>query len=228
MAGLSETSRTQPIGSIALVSQKAGRVCDLAGFRKKNHQVPTEVSDYTRAFVTKISDAELAEDLDVQFAEFRRHFRFRRAEMEVQDPGDGCAAILTPWFEYRISISQDDEDPAVYVFKRQVNKIVGPEELLSDEFAKVFGDVFNSIEVSPPATINMEEFIDSMEDLDKHTLSIDFDRTATWCQLSIVRVPGELLVETDQISLVLDQAQPPTKLLDAFFQFREELKDIEF
>ena len=228
MAGLPESSRTQPIANIALVSAKTGRVCDLMGFRKKSHQVPTDVSDYTQAFVGKIADGDLAQDLDVQFAAFRRHLGFRRAEMEVQDPSDGCAAILTPWFEYRISVSLLCDDPTVYVFKRMVNRIVGPDELLSNQFASVFGDVFNSIEVCPPTTINMEDFIDSMEDLQKHTLSIDFDRTATWCQLTILRLPGELTVETDRISLVMEQAQPLTKLLDAFFQFREELKDIEF
>ena len=215
------------MANIALVNERCGRVNDLSGFRK-THKVPTEVSDYTRSFVAGLTTAELTEELDLRFAEFRKQFKFRRVDMEVQDPSDGCAAIITPQFEYRVSIALDQDDPAVYVFRRQVSKINGPDAIMNKPFAKVFGDVFNCVEVSLPSSISVEDFIDSMEDLDKPTLKLNFDRTATWCQLTIAKVQGELTVESDQISVLLEQPQPPAKLLEAFFQFREELKDIEF
>jgi len=216
-----------PVANIALVNERSGRVCDLSGFRK-THKVPTDVSDYTRSFVAGLTTAELTEELDLRFAEFRKQFKFKRVDMEVQDPSDGCAAIITPQFEYRISIALDQDDPTMYVFRRQVSKINGPDAIMTESFSTVFGNVFNAMEVNPPVSINVEDFIDSMEELDKPTLKLNFDRTATWCQLTIAAVQGELTVESDEISILLEQARPPAKLLEAFFQFREELKDIEF
>lgn len=229
MDGLSNpNSRNQSVSEISFVNRTTGRVVDLAGFKKKTHQIPVEVSEYTRAFVARIAEENLTDDLDQQFSDLRRHFKFRRSQMEVQDPGDGVAAIVTPQFEYRASIQIDEEDPSQYVRKQEVSRLATPEVLLSPEFTLAFGETFNSIEVTPPVLINLEDFIDSVEDLDKHTLNIDFDRNATWCQLTILRVPGELTVYANRITLQLTQTFPPTKLIDSFFQFREELKDVEF
>ena len=176
----------------------------------------------------RIAEQDLVDDLDRQFAEMRRHFKFKRSQMEVQDPGDGMAAIVTPQFEYRASIQIDEDDPSQYIRKQEVSRLSTPEVLLSEQFATAYGEMFNAIEVIPPMLINLEDFIDSVEDMEKHTLNIDFDRNATWCRLSILRVPGELTVQANRISLQLSQTFPPTKLIDAFFQFREELKGVEF
>ena len=229
MDGLSNPNAgNQSVSEISFVNRTSGRVADLSGFKKKTHQVPVELSEYTRAFVARIAEQDLVDDLDRQFADLRRHFKFKRSQMEVQDPDDGVGAIVTPQFEYRASIQIDESDPSMYVRTQEVSRLTSPEALLSAEFELAYGEMFNAIEVTPPGLINMEDFIDSVEDMDKHTLKIDFDRNATWCQLSILRVPGEMTVYTNRISLQLTQTFPPTRLIDAFFQFREELKGVEF
>ena len=67
-----------------------------------------------------------------------------------------------------------------------------------------------------------------MEDRDDKTMTIDYDRTSTWCQLSLENIPGQLLVESDCVSLTTNQPQLPARLLEAFFRFREELTGIEW
>ena len=65
------------LSTIILVRQQSGRIRDLKGFRK-GHQVPTEVSDHTQAFISRIAELDLREDLDERFDEFRRLLKFRR------------------------------------------------------------------------------------------------------------------------------------------------------
>ena len=216
------------IKSVALVNEQRSRGRDLSGFRKKSHQVPNENNDRTQQFVGRIAEEEIGADLDERFAEFRRAFPFKRVDLKVSDPDNGTGAISTPWFDYRITVTVADDDPSEAVWRRQVTDFRDPEPLLSSEFATVFGNMFDTIRFEPPEAITIEEFIDAMEDRDDKTMTIDYDRTSTWCQLSLENIPGQLLVESDCVSLTTNQPQLPARLLEAFFRFREELTGIEW
>ena len=215
------------IAHVALVSEQRSRVCDLAGFKKKTHQVPSEVTDRAQSFVGRIAARDIGNDLDARFAEFRQHFQFKRVELRVSDPENGCGMISTPWFDYRVTVTLSPDDASEAVWRRQVTDFRHPEPLLSPEFATVFGNLFNTVEFEPPEPIDVEDFIDAMEDRSDTSMQIDYDRTATWCQLSIESLPGQLKVENDRVAFVTSQPQLPAQLLDAFFRYREQLKGIE-
>lgn len=219
-------SADRPVLNLALVAESQVKVRDLAGFRK-SHRVPDGHSDQTQNFVWKIAVEDLNRDLDERFAEFREHFRFKRAQLTVQDPDKGSGAIVTPWFVYQVTVSHSADDPAGTVWRRQVAEFEDPDALLSTEFGKVFGRLFDTVEFQPPAPIDMEDFIDTLEDRDDETIKLEYDRSASWCELYTERIPGCLLVECSRIALTTNRPELPARLLEAFFAFRNELTGLE-
>lgn len=214
------------IDHVALVREQRLRVRDLSGFRK-THKVPEECNERTQSFVGKISYAEISEDLDERFAEFRKHFNFRRVDLQVTEPENGIGAIETPWFEYRITVTHSTDDASEAVWRRQVTQFRKAESLLSAEFEAAFGNLFDTVEFQPPVPLDVADFIDRLEDRAKDDLQVEYDRSSTWCQLTTERIPGYLYVTTDCIALVTPQPDLPSRLLEAFFEYRESLKRIE-
>ena len=95
-----------------------------------------------------------------------------------------------------------------------------PESLFSSEFATVFGSLFDTVEFEPPDSIDMEQFIDHLEDRADEDLVLEYDRTATWCLLTTERIPGQLQVTPERISLTTPQPELPAQLLQSFFDYR--------
>ena len=214
------------ISSVALVTEQRRRVRDLSGFLK-SHKVPTEYNDRTQSFVGRIATLDISDDLDIRFAEFRRHFRLKRVDLRVSEPDEGTGAIATPWFEYRVTVTHSEEDAGEAIWRQQVTEFRDTERLFSSEFATVFGNLFDTVEFEPPEPIDMEAFIDSLENREGDDIKVEYDRTATWCQLMTEAVPGQLYVESDRVALVTQQAQLPAQLVEAFINFRECLTGIE-
>ncbi|MCP4788111.1 MAG: hypothetical protein GY903_13380 [Fuerstiella sp.] len=221
-----DSSAEQRVTNVALVSEHRQRVRDLRGFGKA-HSVPFANTERTQSFVGRIATDEIGEDLDKRFDEFRQNFRFKRSELVVSEPENGEGAIATPWFEYRIMITHDPNEPAEVTWRRQITQFRDPDPLLSPEFAAVFGTVFDTIEFEPPEPIHIEAFIDSVEDREDDSIKLDYDRQSTWCELTTALIPGQLLVESDRIAFVTNEPQLPARLLSAFFEFRTQLTGLE-
>ncbi|MEO2027498.1 MAG: hypothetical protein ABGZ23_16615, partial [Fuerstiella sp.] len=194
-----ESSAEQRVTNVTLVSEYRQRVRDLRGFGKA-HSVPFANTDRTQSFVGRIAADEIGEDLDARFDEFRRNFRFRRNDLVVSEPENGEGAIATPWFEYRITVTHDPNEPSEVTWRRQITEFRDPVPLLSPEFAAVFGTVFDTVEFTPLEPIYIEAFIDSIEDRDDESISLDYNRQSTWCELATALIPGRLRVESDRVA----------------------------
>ena len=214
------------IASITLVRQQAGRVRDLKGFRK-GHQIPTDVSDHTQSFVGRIAEEDLRQDLDERFEEFRRQLKFKRVEISVTDPLSGVGQISTPWFDYHVSAIHDVNDATSVIWRRQLSEFRQIDKLDSAELTSVFGTTFDTVELSPPAVIDVAALIDQIEVEADDRISLEYDRQTTWCAVSIRGIAGHMKFTSDRIALFIHQAQPPGKLLDAFFKVRSRISEIQ-
>jgi len=221
-----QSSSEQRVTNVALVSEQRRRVRDLRGFGK-THSVPFANTDRTQSFVGRIAFKEISEDLDARFDEFRKNFRFKRNDLLVSEPENGEGAIGTPWFEYRITVTHDPNEPTDVTWRRQVTGFHDSFPLLSPEFAAVFGTVFDTVEVEPLEPIHVEAFIDSIEERDDESIKLDYDRQSTWCELTTASIPGRLLVESERVAFVTNEPQLPARLLNAFFEFRTQLTGLE-
>ena len=198
------------LASIMLVRQQPSRIRDLKGFRK-GHQIPADVSEHTQSFVGRIAEEDLRQDLDARFEEFRRQLKFRRVEISVTDPLSGVGQISTPWFDYQVSVIHDANDATGVIWRRQLSEFT----------------TFDTVELSPPAAIDIAALIDHVEDEADERISLDYDRQATWCTVTIRGIAGQMKFTSERVALVIHQAQPPGKLLDSFFQVRTRINEIQ-
>ncbi len=214
------------IGSLMLVRQQPGRIRDLKGFRK-GHQIPTEVSEHTQSFVGRIAEEDLRQDLDERFEEFRRQLKFKRVDISVTDPTCGAGQISTPWFDYQVSVIHDANDATAVIWRRQLSEFRQIDKLDSPELAAVFGTTFDTVELSPPAAIDIAALIDHIEDEADERISLEYDRQTTWCAVTIRGISGQMKFTSDRIGLVIHQAQAPGKLLESFFKVRSRITEIQ-
>jgi hypothetical protein len=226
----SDSQPTDPaaalLANVTLVREQRSRVRDLAGFRK-SHQVPTEVSEHTNSFVARIAADDLVADLDSRFAEFRKLLKFKRVDLQVTDPESGVGQISTPWFDYQVIATIAPDDASEVLWRRQVAEFRAPQQLFSSAFSSVFGSLFDTVELEPPESIDLADFIDQIEDRGLENITLDYDRNTTWCHINLKGVLGQLRLTPDRVSLVVSQPQSPTRLLEAFFQVRAHFSGIE-
>jgi len=209
--------------NLALVGEQRGRVRDLADFRK-THRIPDDNSERAQAFIRRIATADLESDLDVRFSELRQHLGFKRVDMDVAEPADGAASIQTPLFCYRVSIRLCDEDVNSTVCERRVDGFADPEPLLSDQFAAAFGSMFDSVAITPVEPVDVENFIDWIEEQSDDQLEADYDRTATWCRVTFAdQHAASMLIQSDAIALTSTDRVPPASLLRSFMELRDQL-----
>ncbi len=216
----------QQLANVTLVREQRTRVRDLAGFRK-SHQVPTEVNDHTNSFVGRIAAEDIIQDLDARFADFRKLLKFKRVDLQVTEPEGGVGLISTPWFDYQISAQLAPDDPSEILWRRQVAEFRAPKELFSSAFSTVFGNLFDTVELLPTALIDIAEVIDQIEDKGLSNITLEYDRSATWCHINLEGVAGQMQLTPDRVSLVVAQAQSPTRLLEAFFHARSQFSGID-
>jgi len=212
--------------NLALVGEQQSRVRDLSGFRK-SHRVPDEVSTRANDFVRRIATDDIGEDLDQWFAGFRRELGLKRAQMEVSDPYDGSGTITTPTFQYQVSVGLCEDDPSSLTWRRRVSEFAAAEAVLGDSFSAIFGTIFDTLEFAPVEPIDVEEFIDWIEDKTDSQLEPDYDRTATWCRLiDPQQMASTMLIEAHLVSLKSLSPCPPETLVRSFMTFRELLPAI--
>ncbi len=208
--------------NVALVGQRIDRVRDLAGF-KISHRVPVEVNDFSEAFVARIAADQLDADLNEIYDKLRTQFRFRRAELNVEKLVEGRGSIATPYFEYSVVVSLNPTDPSQVIWHRQVAEIRESNQILAEPFAAVFGSLFNTVELALPQAVDLEAFIDRVEEFESEQLTLSYDRDATWCRLSLAGIAGEMEVTAQTLSLVQRNPKSPGLLLRSFLDFQTAL-----
>jgi len=222
------TLNSQPanLDNVTLVREQRSRVRDLKGYRK-THRVPTEVTDHANSFVARIATEDLSDDLEARFAAFRKLLKFKRLDLQVQEPEGGTGMIVTPWFDYQISASLAPDEASEVLWRRQINAFRRPQELFSPALSLVFGHLFDTVELIPPSAIDLAELIDRIEERNIATISLEYDRNTTWCQISLQGICGEMRLTPDRVSLIVAEPQPPSRLVEAFLRARSHFSGIE-
>ncbi|MFT5734257.1 MAG: hypothetical protein ACI8WY_002938, partial [Planctomycetota bacterium] len=85
--------------------------------------------------------------------------------------------------------------------------------------------MFGELKFSPPVRVDLEEFIDRMEEMREHLQSLDFDPDGTYCELRLDGVDAVLKVTATEISLVHDTSKEPRVLIETFFESQRFLVD---
>lgn len=213
------------IGSVTLLGQQSQSVRSLSGFNKKTHKVPDRVSDATASFVARIASEEIEQDIHRTFAALRSAFKFKRADLDVTNRGDGTATIITPYFNYSIAVELDREQTSKVVFRRTVDAIKEPAFIFSAAFAEVFANVFDTVELDMPSVVELDAVIDRIEELDDDRIRLDYDPDVTYCRLHVAGVAGIITVTPHTLAIVHTGPQPPQLLLQSLLAIQKLLDD---
>lgn len=200
---------------VTLKRIQRGKVRALKGFRK-SHQVPAEYNDWAAAFAAKIAADDLTEDIEQRFTDFRRQLGWRRVDLQVSDPDGGVAAIRTPAFEYRVQVELAEDDPSEVEWTWMLHEFTNFGLLSESGMDRIFSGTFDTVEFFPGEPLQLEGFIDRIEEQGPTGIILDYDHHATWCRLQIKGLGGELLLTSDSIAMTLHRTTTPGALISAF------------
>ena len=223
---MSDSLTAADLSGVRLIREQQSRVKDLKGFRK-SHKVPTEMNDRTVAFVQRAAATDLSEELDVRFEEFRKHCRFKRTELTVSEPEAGRAMIATPWFDYIVNATLASDNVAMVSWRRQLAEFRPQCDWTHAGLTLMFMGAFDTVEVEPETMPVLPDLIDQIEDSPLDGVRIEYDRQATWCQLTMTGVSGLIRISQDCVSLVATQPASAATLLESFVQLRGRLNCID-
>jgi hypothetical protein len=200
------------LGFTAKVDQ---RLTSLSGWRK-TYRIPDRYTDSTQSFVSNCASDELKKDLDSVFEALKRAFKFGRRDLVVSQPEDGTGSIITPYFNYSVHIELNADDLGEVIWIRTVDSIVAPEQISTAAFSEVFDGVFDTLELSLPTKVQIEDFIDAVEAARITDVSLDYDRDATYCDIQIAGANGILRLSPGQLSLSHSAPTKTAKLIESF------------
>ena len=186
---------------VAFVAEVPKQLKSLSGWNK-SHRIPDQANNKAQDFVAGLSTTELKQDLDSIYAALKQAFGFKRRDLDASESEGGAGAIITPYFTYSISVSLNPADPSELIWKKTVDNIKEPAEVVSEAFAEVFDNVFHTLQFSLPTSVDIDDFIDALEAADIGNLELTHDRDATYCELRFDDTPGAVRVSADTLSIV--------------------------
>jgi hypothetical protein len=208
--------------NIRLYEEHGLQVRRLSGFRK-THRVPDRVNDSTQAFVAKIAKDDLNEDLEKVVKRLRDVFGFKRTDIQTDGPTDGGGSVITPYFDYEVSVSLNPKDPSEAIWLHQVVNIRKPDQILTEEFDKVFEGTFDTLEFSTGKTINIAGVIDQIENLEDERITVDYDKDLTRCIIRLKGINSAIILNRETFSLVQEGGHSTKDLIDSFFKVQKIL-----
>lgn len=212
--------------NLSLIKKQFIPVKGLTGFNKKSHRIPEKADDWAEKQVAQITEEEVKADLNLIFQRLRKEFGLRRAEMKVSQE-QGTGAIDTPYFQYSVVVCVNPEKPSEVIWQRQVTDIRERVQVLSQQFERVFVNVFDTVEFFPQTVVNIDEVIDRIEDLEDERIKLDYDIDATDCSLEMDGLLGIVEIKPSSISLKQNSEVSPKDLLQSFLDMQEMMLSLK-
>lgn len=213
--------KTKPIGDVRLLNEQIQPLKQLAKFQK-HHRIPQSVGDGDRRFLAEITSAELDDDLQEKFAELRSAFGFKRKEILVNGPSDGGGMISTPFFNYEITISFLETEPAKVVWRRSIVDIRDSAQIFSPAFVQVFGNQFSILELATAGDLDLEAIVDHIEDSELDSVAVNYDKDVTWCEIQVANSIAAVRLSNDSIRVASRHEVSPQELLQAFVEVQHQ------
>lgn len=205
------------IRRVALLAVTSGLVRNLRGFAK-GHEVPTRANASARKFVARLAAAEIKADLDARFQAVREAFGFKRKELEASSE-DGAGYLRTPYFEYRVQVELDPNDPACVLWRRELAALSEFGLIGKPAFRSAFGSTFDILSLEFRKSIDVEKLIDRMESATANGLKVVCPSDSTWCEIIVEGLRGAVRIEPHVVRIEGRRADPLPSLFDQFMQF---------
>jgi len=128
------------VKQVFLQLEQSVNIASLSGFSKqRGHRVPDNVNGATERFVDNISQKEVTDEIEQVFKRIRDSMKYKRRDLTAES-----GRIITPDFEFSVTVTQDPDAPPSAVITRQLINI-SPAIVGDDAFNEVFDDSFNEL-----------------------------------------------------------------------------------
>ena len=212
------TSASGYFDETVLAGTSRSKVKALSAYDNSQHSVPKIHDDRSSFFISKLAEADITNDVESTFQKLRKAFKFKRKEIKVLTPEPGWGLIETRYFDYAIYATLDPEDLSSVLWDRSVRQIRSFDQIGSEAFAAIFDLVFNRIEKSFQTPIEIDDWIDNIEDLDDERIQLDYDSGLSHCRLRMDGIAPEIEVTATQFSVVHPS---PAKVADIVASYLE-------
>jgi|GEM_PF-311242 len=182
---------------------------------KKHYKVPSETSDYTDRWVKDVASNDVDRELEFYFQKMVKHL-YKRSELEVSDPDQGAGSIITPGFDFHVSVCLDPEDSSEVIFQRTVTDIRDAQVLLSSEFDEVFHEVFSEIEYQSGKRINIKQLVFQLEEANLDNVTVDAPRDCSQCTIHVDGLDHDILVHRSSLTIKFQKPITSKGLIEAF------------
>jgi hypothetical protein len=188
----------------------------LSGF-KKGHFIPQHHGRSAQDFVESISSQDAKDRTDKVFKKIRAHLPYKRKDVTVE-----AGRIIAPDFEYVTYFELDSEDLETVVQVTELNNIL-PGVIEDSAFNKVFADDFDEVVFELESPVNVEKFIDSVEEAELDGVDIDFPADSSKCVLEVGDIGVKLTVTKNYVAVSDGYSKSPKELMEVFFKVQRKL-----
>ena len=216
-----DESKCDQVFDVRFLNEKTLPITQLAGF-DKHHRVPNSRGTTDVRFLAGIANADLEKDLERMFASLRRAFGFKRKEISVIGPDEANGAIATPFFDYETLLSFSQQDVSQVTWQRSVANIRTPGQVFSQPFQQVFATGFSVLELATSGPLDLDHIVDHIEDSQLDSVSVDYDKDVTWCEIQFRDSMARVRVMPNQIRVISVQPVSTRELLTAFVEVQRK------
>ena len=207
--------------NLRLESLRRQSIKQLSGFESRLRM--PDSADRRIEFLGRIAEQEFDQDLDDLYRKLKDQFGFKRRNLIVSDPVDGSAGIQTDAFHYQVNLLVCPESIEHVIWQRCICFIQQVEILSRSEFQTVFGDRMDRLCVDLDSDIDITDVIDHFEDLAPEDIEIDYDRQATWCELTIHGSTAKMRIQSDQFVVTDPKLTNVVELFECYFELQDRL-----
>ncbi|MBA4017182.1 MAG: hypothetical protein C0483_08420 [Pirellula sp.] len=203
------------VNKVSFTANESSRVKSLSGWNS-SYRLPDRANDTAQSFIAGLSVTEIKDDLDSVYQSLKNSFHFTRREISASEPLDGSGTIVTPYFNYSVSVTLNPNSLSEVIWTRTVDAIKQPDQILSDAFGEVFDNVFDTLEFSLPAEVEVADLIDAVEAAKNPHLKVTYDRDCTYCDLEIAGSAEAVRMTADTLSIVHSRRRKTKALIESF------------
>ena len=142
---------------------------------------------------------------------------YKRRDLKKSYDGGNSGTIITPDFDYNVSLGQDPEDAAQALLRHEVTHIRNPGAILSDAFQVTYDGMFDRILFDSGKEINVLNLVDQIEEMEPEGIDlVDYDDEGSYCTLKVAGVPGTITITPMKIEVIAESRLSPRQLAQMF------------
>lgn len=220
-----DTSFHSVIENALLEGSEIGLVNKLSHYDRKRHTLPTEVNEYTEAFLARLVEEDLAELTERYFAILRQELNYKRKEISVSSASPS-SLFEAKDFTFEITFGLDADTPSQYVTRYRIHTFKDDTLLTQEGFNSAFDSLFDSVILQFRVALDIESIIDNIEEDDSLPVTVEYPSHCEYCELHFDDEETVAHCAGNEMRITFPQKQAPLAIHQSFLQLEKLFQQI--